>query len=180
MSDKLKICSKCELLYSGNACKPCKAAYDAKRRIENREKVIQISKSSYNKHKLKYKKTRSQWYLKNLEKCKVDGAAWKKANPEIEKERQRRASSLRRAQQRACFGKLSKGLFQKLMKLQKSKCACCKSDLAKIKPHMDHIMPLALGGENTDSNIQLLCYVCNQSKHAKHPVEFMQSRGFLL
>lgn len=45
---------------------------------------------------------------------------------------------------------------------------------------MDHIMPLALGGTNTDDNIQLLCPTCNRSKHAKHPVDFMQQRGFLL
>lgn len=45
---------------------------------------------------------------------------------------------------------------------------------------MDHIVPLALGGSNTDGNIQLLRATCNQQKHAKHPVVFMQERGFLL
>jgi 5-methylcytosine-specific restriction endonuclease McrA len=46
--------------------------------------------------------------------------------------------------------------------------------------HIDHIMPLALGGSNTDDNIQLLRQRCNNQKCAKHPVDFMQSRGFLL
>lgn len=42
------------------------------------------------------------------------------------------------------------------------------------------IVPLALGGTNTDGNMQLLRSTCNQKKHAKHPVDFMQQRGFLL
>jgi len=41
-------------------------------------------------------------------------------------------------------------------------------------------MPLALGGANADDNIQLLRSTCNQQKHAKHPVDFMQQKGFLL
>lgn len=46
--------------------------------------------------------------------------------------------------------------------------------------HLDHVMPLALGGSNTDDNMQLLRDRCNLQKHAKHPVDFMQERGFLL
>jgi len=46
--------------------------------------------------------------------------------------------------------------------------------------HMDHIMPIALGGSNTDDNMQLLRKECNLQKQAKHPIDFMQSRGLLL
>lgn len=35
-------------------------------------------------------------------------------------------------------------------------------------------------GTNTDDNIQLLRKLCNLQKSAKHPVDFMQQRGFLL
>jgi 5-methylcytosine-specific restriction endonuclease McrA len=45
---------------------------------------------------------------------------------------------------------------------------------------MDHIVPLISGGTNTDDNIQLMRSRCNQQKSAKHPIDFMQSRGFLL
>lgn len=46
--------------------------------------------------------------------------------------------------------------------------------------HVDHIQPLALGGSNDKTNLQLLCPTCNTKKSAKHPIDFMQSRGLLL
>ena len=85
----------------------------------------------------------------------------------------------RRARKIEKGGKLSKNITAKLMKLQRGKCACCGLPLGD-NYHQDHIMPLALGGENIDSNMQLLRAACNLQKSAKHPVEFMQSKGFLL
>jgi len=41
-------------------------------------------------------------------------------------------------------------------------------------------MPLALGGKNEDWNIQLLRAECNSRKGAKHPIVYMQEKGFLL
>jgi 5-methylcytosine-specific restriction endonuclease McrA len=76
-------------------------------------------------------------------------------------------------------GKLSSKLAARLFVLQKGKCACCLQPLGDDY-HIDHIMPLALGGTNTDDNIQLLRAKCNLQKNAKHPVDFMQQRGFLL
>ena len=76
-------------------------------------------------------------------------------------------------------GVLTLGLSLRLFQLQKGKCACCKKPLGS-NYHMDHIMPLALGGTNTNDNIQLLRARCNLQKQAKHPVDFMQQRGYLL
>jgi 5-methylcytosine-specific restriction endonuclease McrA len=76
-------------------------------------------------------------------------------------------------------GKLSKEIVQKLLILQKRKCACCGEPLGN-KYHIDHIVPLFLGGKNEDSNVQLLRQRCNQQKSFKDPIDFMQSKGFLL
>ena len=68
----------------------------------------------------------------------------------------------------------------KVKLLRRKLCACgCGQPLGE-KYELDHRMPIALGGENTDDNMQLLTRTCNRQKHAKHPVEFMKSRGFLL
>lgn len=76
-------------------------------------------------------------------------------------------------------GKLSTDLISKLLKLQRGMCVCCGAPLGEDY-HLDHINPLSLGGMNIDTNMQLLTATCNMQKHKKHPVDFMQSRGFLL
>lgn len=113
--------------------------------------------------------------LKNTDKAKAYHAAWRAKNPAISKLHRQN----RRARLGATPGKLSRNLESKLFKLQKGKCACCGASLGDDY-HMDHIMPLALGGTNTDDNIQLLRARCNLQKNAKHPIDFMQERGFLL
>lgn len=121
----------------------------------------------------KLKAKMASWYLNNTEKA--NQTAWRKSNPEA-----LRANRLnRRARECSAIGRLSKGLAAKLFKLQRGKCACCARPLGS-KYHLDHVMPLALGGSNTDRNIQLLRPRCNQQKNAKHPVDFMQQRGFLI
>lgn len=67
-----------------------------------------------------------------------------------------------------------------LFLMQKGKCAICKRCLLENGKHVDHVIPLSLNGSNDKLNLQLLCPSCNLSKHNKHPVDFMQSRGYLL
>jgi 5-methylcytosine-specific restriction endonuclease McrA len=54
-------------------------------------------------------------------------------------------------------------------------CVLCHRDLTGIvniwsNDKFDHIVPLAAGGLNDVSNIQLLCRECNSKKHAGTPV----------
>lgn len=114
-------------------------------------------------------------YAANPEKFKARYAKWKAANPEA----LRIHDQNRRARKRENGGKLSTDIAAKLFRLQRGKCAYCKTPLGD-KYHRDHHVPLALGGPNEDWNMQLLCKPCNLQKGAKHPIEFMQQRGFLL
>ncbi len=76
-------------------------------------------------------------------------------------------------------GRLPRGTVKELMTLQRECCAVCR-DLLNSKYHLDHIVPLKLGGEHERMNVQLLCPACNVRKSARDPIVFMQSRGFLL
>lgn len=54
----------------------------------------------------------------------------------------------------------------------RGKCTFCQKDLTgllspQFDSHMDHIVPLANGGINDVSNLQLLCAPCNLSKGVK-------------
>lgn len=56
-----------------------------------------------------------------------------------------------------------------LMYREEGKCAIGGEDLTKlitqdVKPNIDHIVPLALGGTNDTSNLQYICRECNLDK----------------
>jgi hypothetical protein len=77
------------------------------------------------------------------------------------------------------YGRLPKGTIKELGEYQRWKCVVCFVGI-KNNYHVDHIIPLAKGGTHVRENVQLLCPTCNVRKSAKDPIEFMQSRGFLL
>jgi 5-methylcytosine-specific restriction endonuclease McrA/uncharacterized protein (UPF0212 family) len=143
--------------------------YQTLYRAENREKEAARS---------------AAWYAANKERRNQLTAAWAAANPDA----RRIHKHNRRARESQNGGALSKGITEKLFKLQQGKCACCGESLFTLpsgkvdgkKVHLDHIMPLSKGGTNTDQNMQLLTSTCNLEKHKKDPIDFMQSRGFLL
>lgn len=69
---------------------------------------------------------------------------------------------------------LSEGLIELLFGEQGGKCPYCFSDLTESGFHLDHFVPIALGGKNEDENMQLACPTCNRRKGAKHPAEFLR------
>lgn len=75
--------------------------------------------------------------------------------------------------------RLPYGCVPRLRALQKNRCAICRIKLDDSY-HLDHIMPLARGGEHHPDNLQLLCGTCNVRKSAKDPIKYMQERGMLL
>jgi 5-methylcytosine-specific restriction endonuclease McrA len=129
----------------------------------------------YSREKEKILERNKDWRLKNPEKARLAAELWILQNPTAK----RRYFENRRARIRMSPGTLSKNVVVKLMTLQKGLCACCRLPLGDDY-HLDHIMPLALGGGNIDSNVQLLRQECNRRKSAKHPVDYMQERGYLL
>jgi len=141
----------------------------------NKEKIAAQQAEYRANHKDRIKLRDAQKYAEDTERCKAYNKAWYANNPDAV----RIKNQNRRARIREVGGKLSKGLAEKLFDLQKGKCPCCKRGLGK-NYHLDHIVPLALGGSNEDSNAQLLRAECNLKKHAEHPVSFMQSKGYLL
>lgn len=166
-------------------------AKSATYRAANKDKLAAAKAAYYVANAEKIKSRTAAWHAANKEKARANKAAWKAANPEKVRagnaaylqsnlDKHRANQHARRARKSASGGKLSIGLAEKLFKLQQGKCACGCSQPLGDNFHLDHIMPLALGGSNTDNNIQLLRARCNVSKGAKHPVEFMQKKGFLL
>lgn len=149
--------------------------YNAKKYASNPEAAIDRVRKYRAENLEKRRQAEKKYRDNNLEKVKAACKLYRENNRDVFK----LIDQNRRARKINAGGVLSKGLADRLFKLQKGKCACCKKPLGDDY-HMDHIMPLALGGTNTDDNIQLLRARCNLQKHAKHPVDFMRERGFLL
>lgn len=155
-------------------CKLCSREARVNRYNANSEKAKQSAAAYRSAKPEKVKATKAAWAKSNPEKKRSSCAKWRAAN----KLARRILDNNRNARKREAGGKLSKGIAERLFKLQRGKCACCGVKLTDN--HLDHVIPIALGGPNEDWNMQLLCAPCNLSKHAKHPIDFMQQRGFLL
>lgn len=181
------------------------AAHSQKWRDKNKEKIRESDRiKAAIKRKTKPEivaKQKHDYYVRNKEKILQKDAAYRSANPEVQREYIRRnrdrvlalAMKYRaenvdrfrayRSNRRAREMHSGKGIkpedIAMLMTKQKRKCACCKTNIKQLF-HVDHIKPLARGGRHEKENIQLLCPPCNLSKGAKDPIDFMQLRGFLL
>lgn len=123
-------------------------------------------------HKRKYKE---EWYNKNKQHCVEYSKKYKIENRDVAI----RAESKRRVlKSLSTTESFTKNDVLLLLEKQKSKCVYCKEKLTKY--HIDHIIPIKLGGDNSKYNIQLLCVSCNCRKNAKHPIKFAQENGMLL
>ena len=153
-----------------------------------------LNKAKVNANSVKWRKNNlekhraavTKWAALNPEKRKASSKKRQLAHPERSKEYKkthpeiyRIAEHNRRAKKRENGGILSKGLSKKLFILQRGRCPCCGKQLEN-NYQLDHKMPIALGGANEDWNMQLLRSICNKQKNAKHPIDFMQERGYLL
>lgn len=106
--------------------------------------------------------------------------AWCEANPDKAREHSRMGMCVRRARKRGAGGTHTATDLAAILKVQGNRCAYCRTSLNGIAKHVDHIIPLKRGGSNARSNLQYLCRPCNQSKGAKHPVDYARSIGLLL
>lgn len=133
----------------------------------------QITSLAYRKaNKERIADSQRIWITNNKERRAESKRVWRMANPE----RVQNGGNKRRGN---IVGEITPGWIPKLLELQRWTCIVCNKDL-RLGYHIDHIEPIVRGGENSDYNLQALCPKCNLEKSDKDPIDFMQSRGFLL
>lgn len=149
-------------------CDECRS-YVVEWKKANAQRVLASAKKQREKNRLigrSYDK-RKVWTIEELLE-----------RQEVMRFRRDERKRLKRAKRRAGGGRLSWGIVRRLMKAQGGLCVYCRCEISTAY-HLDHILPLALGGKNEDQNVQLLCGPCNISKGAKHPVDFANGLGLL-
>jgi 5-methylcytosine-specific restriction endonuclease McrA len=146
----------------------CKACISARYR-ENPEPHKKRA-SEWNKaNPEKYKVNRKRHYAAHAEAANSAARTWQSSNPDRNRSIQRRASHARRARQYKAGGAFTSIDIEAIRVAQGNRCYICHKKLTKY--HIDHFIPLVLGGSNDPGNLRLACPHCNQSKHAKHPFE---------
>lgn len=146
-----------------------------KRYLEKREEILLVN---------------AKWRKKNPDRVRAIGRKWAALNPDVQRAWRDAnpdkvriylsvSSARRRSRIKKHGGTFTRNDIDRIFKQQKGKCAYCRISL-KAAYHIDHIKPLAKGGTNHPSNIQLCCAKCNWSKNARDPLEFARSMERLL
>lgn len=154
-----------------------KSQYESNAHLRNRN--VTRAKQWYEQNKERQSQYRKEHYARNSDAIKQRVRAYESVNVERVKEWGRVKTNKRRARLVEAGGQYSVIDIKRLMSLQRCKCANCGASIKK-KYHIDHRIPVAKGGSNHVSNIELLCPPCNMRKSAKLPHEFAQENGRLI
>lgn len=160
--------------------KPCKWGHIDQRYVSMRACVkcrVETSKAWRAANEKKKSEVQRVWNENNKENKKLYYKKYKEENPDVFV----RASMVRRKRVTMSDGEYSLSDVSNILERQRHKCAepNCKADLCKGY-HVDHIMPLFLGGSNWPSNLQCLCPTCNLRKGKTHPVDWAAKNGRLV
>lgn len=163
-------------------CKSCRSAANKeipqdKRAITYAKRSLKISLNK-DEHKARWKESREknkdyrrQWRDSNRPRLNSLMIEWRAANPEKVKA----IDSKRRS--RMAIGSHNYQDITRILNAQGRECRYCLEDLSGGY-HIDHRMPLCLGGSNSPDNLQALCARCNLTKGGKHPDVFEVEIGF--
>ncbi len=177
-----------QLMYSTG--KPCKNGHIAERYTKTghcKDCMLTNAEKQRREHPEKASVRNKRWYAKDIERSRAlareserrktardpakklaaSKAAQKRfyiAHPEAKSQMDR----LYRLRKTAPF-RLTRKDIEALINAPDAQCVACE---AKIDLHVDHIYPLALGGNSHPLNLQLLCKSCNCSKRHTDPVKW--------
>jgi 5-methylcytosine-specific restriction endonuclease McrA len=170
----------------------------------NREKFIERAKAQYaadqqkvidraaawnKEHPEKHRESESKWAKANPDKKNAATKRYREAHPELCKKRLRdwrksnpalvrHYTQQRRARTSDSEGTITIEQVESLYNKLGGKCGACRKKLNGTY-HLDHVMPLSLGGKHVIDNADILCPKCNQRKHATHPDTWAAMHGKL-
>lgn len=130
-----------------SVCDACKKAYNAAYRQANRERLTSNDRA---------------YGEANRERINARIEEHKRANPETYRPIGRRRSSARRARKLGQFVEHVDPLV--VLERDDNRCGICGLDVDPLDFHVDHVIPLALGGEHSYMNTQTAHPSCNSAK----------------
>ena len=134
---------------------------------ENREKRRTSTAAWYEANSARKNAQRVARYKENPERERATTDAWRRANLD------RRRAQLRayRARKSGNGGAHTADDVRAQYERQHGRCYWCSGEVGNTY-HVDHVVPLSLGGSNGPENLVVACPFCNDSKGAKHPMDW--------
>ena len=175
-------------------CKKCRSKNSRKNYEANRELRLIQSRAWYEMNRERktattrawteanlehHRAATRQWYKANKERHDANRRAWRKANPErtrIHRQKYYKANSERqKANVYARRARLAHAVPQRWKRslCPDHLCYWCGTTLTPETTHIDHIMPISLGGQDTPDNTANTCASCNLTKSNAHPLVWL-------
>jgi len=184
-------------------CKACARAYRRAHRedirsynLANRQRIAELRQTYQRANRKRIAKQKQVYYQANRQRIAERNRAYYQANRERLMERNRAYYTANREQhnkrQRAYYY-ANRTAFVNYENRRRARRGCavsqrwvvdhslgdplacwwCGRGLLGTKPHLDHVMPISLGGPAGPSNEVLTCETCNTRKRAKHPLVWL-------
>lgn len=187
---EMKVCTKCgqgfdkSFFYKDSRgkdglfarCKACHNKASRKWQSNNKDKVNQISDKYRYSHKEEISKRNKDWDSRNKEYRRLYKKQYRKQNSKhikdyrklyYEKNRETELLNEHKRRERISYSVPQRW---RLSQQPEGLCYWCGVDLNTVKVHIEHVMPISLGGPANKTNEVLACSGCNESKHNKHPL----------
>ncbi len=149
---------------------------DGKKRYyqENKERLRGHTREYYKKHREKCNQRQTEYRKNNPQRRRTQERLWALANPEKYRAGNRLKAHRRRGLEQGAEGSFTAQDIITVRESQRGRCFYCGVVLGDDY-HIDHFVPLSMGGNNNPSNLRLSCPKCNLIKGAKNPQEFIQA-----
>ena len=155
-------------------CEICLAPFTYPARGRIRRFCSQACRQQNYMNKPEKRAMNRKWQLENKDRKQ----AWAAANRDKRNAAQRRYNATEAGQAAALRGRharrarIAAAVPQRWRKSEcpTDLCYWCGVDLSTVEVHLEHIMPISLGGPAVPSNEAPACSGCNLSKNDQHPL----------
>jgi len=163
-------------LVSNGACIACAKEYAARVRADEPHRNAAAKATYRSKHPDRVLQQARETYARRKEAVQASHLKWLADNPLKRRQYEAKRRAIKKSALSAHYTTKD---IAKLLELQRGRCVYCDKSIRKSF-HIDHVIALSKGGDNSIRNVQLLCRSCNQRKFTRHPADFARLLGMLV
>lgn len=148
----------------------CARAYARARRAANPERAREYDRKRNATNPERNRAYARAWRKANPDRHRANTSAWLAANPERVRMHSRNGEARRRARIARVLATLTTAEWEAILNAADYACIYCGS---RKQISIDHLTPIARGGDHTADNVAPACMPCNRSKGTQVVAEFL-------